>query len=152
MIKKAKHAQAQIITTVLIILLVLAAIVIVWQVVQSTIESGADPIEGTASCIGIDLEIVSISLANGSNDEVEVRRLSGGDMNAVADVRFIVGGSSIASSDVLGPAESDLEPLESKTYEIAEGTISSGEKVEVAAILSDDDATICNIMDDATAE
>jgi flagellin-like protein len=37
-----RKAQSQIITTVLIILLVLAAIVIVWQVVQGTVRSGAE--------------------------------------------------------------------------------------------------------------
>lgn len=140
-----KKAQAQIITTILIILLVLAAIVIVWQVVQSTIESGAETIEGTAACIGIDLEIV---LANSTSNETRVTRMSGGAMNAVADIRFLVAGTSLTGTT--SSTGTELEPLETKTYT---GVISStGDKVEVAAILSDTDGTICNIMDNALAE
>ncbi len=141
-----KKAQAQIITTVLIILLVLAAIVIVWQVVQSTIESGAETIEGTAACIGIDLEIV---LANFTSGEVTVTRLSGGDKDSVGDIRFLVAGSAVTPTSA--PATgSDLEPLETKTW--SGFTLDTGDKVEVAAILSDTDGTICNVMDNALAE
>jgi hypothetical protein len=136
-----KRAQSQIITTVLIILLVLAAIVIVWQVVQSTIESGAGTIEGTASCIGIDLEILS---TDATANTINVRRASGGDMNAVANVRFIVNGAT--ATPTTNPSSTDLEPLETKQWGL---TLSSADKVEVAAILNDDDSTICNIMDDA---
>jgi len=140
-----KKAQAQIITTVLIILLVLAAIVIVWQVVQSTIESGAETIEGTAACIGIDLEIVSADI---TLNETTVTRLSGGDTNAVGDVRFLVAGSAIDSTNITEPTTgTDLEPLETKTW--TGFTLTTGDKVEVAAILSDADSTICNIMDNA---
>ena len=145
MIRKSKRSQSQIITTILIILLVLAAIVIVWQVVQSTIESGAETIEGTAACIGIDLKIV---LANATVNEVAVTRMSGGAMNAVADVRFLVAGASLTGTT--SATGTDLEPLETKTY--TRVTSSVGEKVEVAAILSDTDGTICNIMDNALAE
>lgn len=146
----SKRSQSQIITTILIILLVLAAIVIVWQVVQSTIESGAETIEGTAACIGIDLKIVS-AYATGNN--VTVTRMSGGNMNAVANVKFLVAGSSIADTAVsvaLPATTKNLEPLETKTYTGV--TSSVGEKVEVAAILSDTDGTICNVMDNALAE
>jgi len=139
-----KKAQAQIITTVLIILLVLAAIVIVWQVVQSTIESGAETIEGTAACIGIDLEVVS---ADATTDEVTVTRLSGGDTGAVGDIRFLVAGSAVSPTNPV--SGSDLEPLETKTW--TGFTLAVGDKVEVAAILSDADATICNIMDNTLA-
>lgn len=143
-----KKAQAQIITTVLIILLVLAAIVIVWQVVQSTIESGAETIEGTAACIGIDLEIVS---ANSTANSVTVTRLSGGDKGAVGDIRFLAAGSSVTT--VTNPSTgSDLEPLETKTWTGFSPVLTTGQKVEVAAILSDGDGTICNIMDNILVE
>ena len=143
-----KKAQAQIITTVLIILLVLAAIVIVWQVVQSTIESGAETIEGTAACIGIDLEIVS---ANYTSNEVIVTRLSGGGKDAVGNIRVLVGGSATTSITAPTPG-TNLEPLETKTWTAVTPALASGDKVEVAAVLSDTDGTICNIMDNTLVE
>jgi len=145
-----RKAQSEIITTVLIILLVLAAVVIVWQVVQSTIESGAKTIEGTSACIGIDLKIVS---ANSTSDRIAITRLSGGDTNAVANIKFLVEGLSVTDSgiSVLAPATTkSLEPLETKTY--TGFTLTKGDKVEVAAIFNDDEGTVCNIMDEALAE
>ena len=48
---KSKHSQSEIITTVLIILLVLASIVIVWQVVKNTVQSGSRNIEDSVVCL-----------------------------------------------------------------------------------------------------
>ena len=45
------RAQSQIITTVLIVLLVLAAIVIVWNVVQGTVGHSVSQIEKSTDCI-----------------------------------------------------------------------------------------------------
>lgn len=57
----SKRSQGEIITTVLIILLVLAAIVIVWQVVQGTIAKGGSAIEAGTACMGLSLTIDSVS-------------------------------------------------------------------------------------------
>ena len=58
-----KKSQAQIISTILIILLVLAAIVIVWQVVQGTVKGGAEEIETQTDCIGLNIDITNIDAA-----------------------------------------------------------------------------------------
>ena len=77
-----RKAQAQIITTVLIILLVLAAIVIVWQVVQGTIRTGAEEVETQSACLGLNMVVVS---ANATSDDVVVRRDPG-----AADVDTVI--------------------------------------------------------------
>jgi len=56
---KNKRGQSEIITTVLIILLVLAAIVIVWQVVKGTVSTGSEQVTSAAGCIGISLDITT---------------------------------------------------------------------------------------------
>jgi len=61
--KLNKKAQGEIITTVLIILLVLAAIVIVWQVIRGTVEKGAEEVESQAECIGLNIDITNIVAA-----------------------------------------------------------------------------------------
>ena len=66
-----KRGQSQIITSVLIILLVLAAIVIVWQVVSTTVQRGTARAEAAVNCLGINLIIVSI---NGGLSSVIVER------------------------------------------------------------------------------
>lgn len=63
---KSKRGQSEIITTVLIILLVLAAIVIVWQVVQGTLNAGKEDINKKRDCLGLDIVVVSAVASKGS--------------------------------------------------------------------------------------
>jgi len=80
-----KKAQAQIITVVIIILLVLAAVFIVWRAIQKTIAEGSEQISEQSRCIGINLEIIKAS------DLVfHIKRTgSGGSFNEV-DVAVLV--------------------------------------------------------------
>ena len=59
-----KKSQAQIISTILIILLVLAAVVIVWQVVQGTVKGGSEEIETQIDCLGLNIDITAITTAS----------------------------------------------------------------------------------------
>ena len=80
-----RKAQAQIITTVLIILLVLAAIVIVWQVVRQTVGEGAGEIESATDCATLSLEIVE-PVAAGTSITVK-RNVGTGDLKKI---KFII--------------------------------------------------------------
>lgn len=62
----SKRGQSEIITTVLIILLVLAAIVIVWQVVQGTLNQGKKDIGSKKDCLGLDVVVVKAVAAKGT--------------------------------------------------------------------------------------
>ncbi len=86
-----RKGQSQIITTILIILLVLAAIVIVWQVVRGTVDEGAGSITGTAACIGIDLTISGVTPnTNNPVDSVAVQVERGTDETTLAGVKVLV--------------------------------------------------------------
>ena len=80
-----KRGQSQIITSVLIILLVLAAIVIVWQVVSNTVQRGTARAEAAVNCLGINLIIVSV---NGGLNSVIVER--GVDNFELQGIKIIV--------------------------------------------------------------
>ena len=73
-----KRGVSQIITTILIVLLVLAAIVIVWQALKGTVEQSAEKVEKQAQCIGLDLTIGNAVCADGTNT-VSVPVSRGGD-------------------------------------------------------------------------
>lgn len=134
----SKRSQAQIITVVLIILLVLAAIVIVWQVIRSTVEESTAEITGGAECIQVDLDVTNVTAS-----DVTVQRKAGGDSAGVG-VKVIVAGSAQENGGTGG-----LTELASETINFDTGTtLSTGEKVEVGAILPD--GTICEISGEKT--
>jgi len=121
-----KKGVSQIVTTILIILLVLAAIVIVWQAVKSTVESGAGEITGKTECIGVELDITNVVADTTTNTlTVSVTRLSGG-ADTAADVILLVDGTSKSSSTT-----TKLGQLESENYLIS--SISAYTKVEAGS-------------------
>lgn len=130
-----KKAQGEVITTVLIILLVLAAIVIVWQVVQSTVKSGAEQIEKQTDCIGINLDIEKAT--NETANNTIVRRNVGGPEKIKIYV-FREG-----QNKVLGT--SDVGVLDKTTLSI---NASPGNTIQAGAILTNGE--YCNPVASAT--
>lgn len=139
-----KKGVSQIVSTILIILLVLAAIVIVWGVVERFVRTGEEAIIARTACMDIRLSIVE---ANSSENNVTVTRMTGGDTDAVNDIKILVEGTAATVTAPGGDAA--LEPLETKTYDVTSG-INAGDKVEVAAVLEDE--TICDITDEIIAK
>ena len=146
-----KKAQAQIITTVLIILLVLAAIVIVWQVIQGTVEGGAKQVEGQTDCLTVNLEIESLTASiaddpNTPNDNEAIagaikvhRKVGAGDLQKI---RIIIDGTAIdPDTDA-----SDLKELGSKSITTA---LTSGQEIKIAAMIGSEDR-VCDVADTKT--
>ena len=126
-----KRAQAQIITTVLIILLVLAGIVILWNVVSGTIESGGEQITAQSGCIGVSMEVTR---AVAGENKVIIRRGQGEGKIEVTGYKLFVDGTLVAQAD-----DVNFDPLE--TYEVTGLTaLVEGKPVSVAARVGN---TIC---------
>ena len=85
-----KKGQAQIISTVLIILLVLAAVVIVWTIVEGFTKGAASIVEDSDICFKINLEILEANAESGAivNDGSLVikRGVGAGDLKKIAVV------------------------------------------------------------------
>jgi hypothetical protein len=127
-----KKAQSQIITTVLIILLVLASIVIVWQVVQGTVRGGAEQVESQSACLGMNLVIVSAT--NASTNNLVVRREPGAGSEEEVDFRVFVDGARLGTTDT----DANLEELTSHNMT---ASLTFQDEVQVAPKL--DDGTLC---------
>ena len=138
---KSKAGQAQVIVTVLIILLVVIVVGIVYTVVTNTVREGAGDIEASLECFDIKLVIDGLQVGT-----VQVLRQGGG--GEIAGYKVIINGSS---SDVTGleyPLGSVIGPLETDTY--TNENITIGAKVEIAAVLANEDQTLCEISDSRT--
>jgi len=81
-----KRSQSSIIATVLLILLVLAALVIVWNIVHYTIKTKSLEAKKLSSCI---VSYIDIEKVDNNNMEFVIRRRGGGDFN-IASVKLIV--------------------------------------------------------------
>ena len=125
-----KKAQAQIITTVLIILLVLAAIVIVWQVIQGTIEGGTEEISKKTGCLGLNIDITNI---NPSKNEVTIR-----PNKEIEGFRVYVEGNDA------GEKSGVVLELGTETH-IAKIGIKTGDEVEVLGKIAGEYCTIGSV-------
>lgn len=134
---------SEVVTTLLIVLLVIAAVVIVWQVVIPMIRNQTEDISSKTNCLEVSLDIVKVNNTNGA---VTVTRRSGGDDDAVKDVKFLVDGS--AASYTSPPAGTGLKLLETKDYTVTQAS-GTGKKIEVAAVLKDN--SVCDIADSQTS-
>lgn len=133
---KNKKAQGEIITTVLIILLVLAAIVIVWQVVQSTVNKGAKQVESQSGCLGVGVEVTKTS-----NTEFIAKRTAQGEIFTASSIVVISDGERMIAGDdtySIDPSTTPLaNPLDTVTIKFVDAPASS---VEVGVI---GDGTTC---------
>lgn len=115
-----KKGQSEVISTVLIILLVLAAIVIVWQVVNSTVSNAANEVEAQSECLEFVVTLGEIKVGQ--------TKISGYPNKAVQSLTFYVDGKDIMpSSGTLAAGKSHdvtlTAPLTSGNVVTAVGTI-----------------------------
>ena len=93
----SKRGQAEVITTVLIILLVLAAIVIVWQGVNSTVSKAGSEVESQSECLGFFVTLGEIKAGG---------QISGYSNKDVQSLTFYVNGASVSKSGPLSVGKS----------------------------------------------
>lgn len=165
-----RKAQSEIITTVLLILIVLAAISVVWVVV---IQFFPGPEDNFFECNDIRLvinEARSNESASIHTNEIEIKRTAGGENNAVRSVKIIIDrqaatiqkvnnvfnctddsdsdGINDCAEVVNGRTAYSLEQIETKTYTVPFMSIPKGALVEIAPVIEKDGAEkVCEIND-----
>jgi len=107
-----KRGISEVVTTILVLLLVLAAIVIIWTFVRPAIEKGAKGISAS-ECLTLNLEPVSCAYVKATNvSTVQVRR-NAGQAN-LAEISFVF---KLANGDeVVRDSNATHNELETKTY------------------------------------
>jgi len=135
-IKMNKKGLSDVVTTVLIILLALAAIVIVWQAVKGTVQGGANQLTDQTKCMGVDLS-VGIITAN----SVVVTRNAGGSTDPLTPKILLKGavvGATCAPKLTLLQLESTTCTLTVTTPPTA---IANGDEVTVGGTVTATDGT-----------
>ena len=132
-----KRAQTQIIATVLIILIVLAAIVVVWQVVNTFVRAGSGEIEKQGNCLGVSLKVENKNIQ--TNLTFLVTRTGGGEIIPEPNVNLVVDGDVVSCA-----SWSPINPDWTLNYNRATCTLSSAATESVKAFLNLSDGTICS--------
>ena len=133
-----KKAVSGVVTAVLLILLVIAAVGILWVVVQNFVKQGTGGVESSAGCLSTDLEIVSTDI---TTESVTVKR--NGGSATIDEIRIFVDGSNEGTAGF----GAGLETGESVVDTVSINLI-GGETVEVAAVIG---GSVCPTSDIKTA-
>lgn len=135
-----KRGQSEVITTVLIILLVLAAVFIVYTAVRNMVTTSTEKGESQANCIGTTVTIVKAT--NATSNNLQITREVGGVDTGVT-VRVLVKGIyNMTTSTALTELASDSAITVDALKSVALNT-----EVKVAPVLAD--GTICGVSDTA---
>lgn len=131
MIKNKKGLSA-IVGTLLIILLVIAAVGIVWAVLRGTIQGGADDIGLSDQCLKISIKPTSVEYLNDIYTITYEREAGGAD---IAGVKLIVSNSTDAGTHTVS---GNLAPFGKKTVTVEDNEIVvNATKVKAIAYLLD---------------
>jgi len=130
-----KRGLSTIVTTLIIILLVLAAIAIVWVVISNLVGEKSDEVSFQAKCLSIDVRATAVECSGGSCDVTLTRGAMGAD--DVIDGVKLVFSDGTETSDVI-EVSGDIEILGSKTEEDIDSGLSNPDKVEVTVYFVDD--------------
>jgi len=116
---KNKRGLSGIVTTLIIILLVLAAVGLIWQPISNMLKGGTGALDKSNLCTGIDFKINNAKLASGTSYDLTIeRRATGPEQKAGLKVVF---SSAVESSDVLDSGATEWEQLKINTINVDSG-------------------------------
>ena len=140
--KSQKRGVSGVITAVLLILLVIAAIGILWVVVQNFVQEGSSGVTGAADCLTTSFEVVSAS-----GTSIVVRR-TGGDAVLTA-IRVLGGTETKGTTDV-----TEHNPAVGETSTASGFTAFTAEDIVEVSIAYDIGDTSCQLenLGSVTAE
>lgn len=129
---KSKRGLSEVVTTVIIIVLVLAAIAIVWSVINGLISGGLDDINVNSKCLNLGVDATAVTNTSLIYYNVVLTRNSGNDAT-ISGVKLVLSNTTTSSViDVPG----NIAQLGSTTKN-ATGPINAN-KVEATVYFTDD--------------
>ncbi|OIO43163.1 hypothetical protein COU56_04485 [Candidatus Pacearchaeota archaeon CG10_big_fil_rev_8_21_14_0_10_31_9] len=126
-----KKGVSDVISVVLLILLVLAAIGILWYAISGFLNEGTKSVEGSADCLTNSFSIEALSVV-GDDLNVSVKK-TGGD-SAPTRLEFIVAGIKTAQNEV--SPSTWPETGEIRVYNLNNVNASAGDEVSVLGVFS----------------
>jgi len=133
---KNNKGLSTVVTTLIIILLTIVAIMIIWGVVKGLLDNNSSTIDKSTMCLEIDIQatkVVSIDALNGSYN-VTVARTSGGK-DIIEGIEIVLQSDSDASDVTL--IEGAFAPMKIGTYTVTKAGLTNVSKAIVSAYFTD---------------
>lgn len=127
---KTKRSQSEIITTVLLVLVALAAVAVIAAFIINQVRTNTASAESKANCMKVDFAITKAIVNSSVDTTVTVQRLDEGTVG-VNNLSITVNG---ASKNLTATA---AVPASLSTKDIKVGALAAGDKVELGVILTD---------------
>ncbi|MBS3072882.1 hypothetical protein J4477_03555 [Candidatus Pacearchaeota archaeon] len=125
-----KRGVSGIISVVLLILLVLAAIGILWYAISGFLNEGTQGIEGSADCLTNTFTIENLAVSGVTDVDITVKKTAGDSVPTRLD--FIVKGIKVAQGSVSPTVWP--ETGETRVYTLSDVNAVSGDEVSVAGV------------------
>lgn len=133
---KNKKGIATIIVTVILVALVLAAVGIVWVVVNRLIGKSAGEAEIAGKCLSVDVTATAVDCSNPAACELTLERTGTGD-DEIAGVKLVFRDSTAGTSSSVIDVAGNIEKLVGKTESGVATGLTTPDKVEVTVYFED---------------
>lgn len=133
---KDKKGVAGVILTIIMIVLVLAAVVIIWGIINNFLQTQSEEIDTGTRCLEVDIQATKLVCSGVLNDvcDVTISRNAKGDN--IAGIKLVFTNASEETNHIEDVA-GDVALLETKTILSISTGISNTNNVEVVAYFTD---------------
>ncbi len=142
-----KKGQQEIIVTVLLVLLALAAVVLIAGFIMRNVRQGGEVGESRVNCLSLDYEVTRA--ANGEST-ISVRRNTGGENVNVTGIKILVDSTNrLEMKDLPGILETRSACIDTNVSNnctnssFVTGQLTTGQKIEIAPVLQG--GTVCDV-------
>ena len=137
---KSKKALSEIVITILIVLIAIAAVVTLWTALKPQVQSGAEQAGKAQECFFLKLNIEKVSY-NDTTKQVAISIKRDKGKAELTRIALIADGSQVATDKISSPEV--LKELETKTYLV--NVTAKPSKIEIAGVLKGDE--LCSVSD-----
>jgi flagellin-like protein len=131
---KNNKGLSAVVTTLIIILLTIVAIMIIWGVVKGLLDNSSKTIDKSTKCLEIDIQATKVVNNSAGNYSVTVARTSGGE-DIIEGIEIVLQSDSDASDVTI--FEEAFGPMKVKTFSIYKEGLSNVSRAIVSAYFTD---------------
>ncbi len=135
-----KRGLSGIVTVLMFILLAFVAVGLIWGVVINIVQSGADQVDLSSKCLELDLSVTQTNcidglVGGGDNCSITIKRKGAGD--AIGGIKLVLTNVT-AEENFIHDEAGNINPLELKTVQIDNTSISNVNSVDILPYLVDE--------------